>query len=154
MSDRPLAVVFGGSRGIGAACVQALVRDGFDVALSYVATAPAPAEHTRTYATDVRDAAAVAQVFADAARDFGRAPNAVVANAGINVPAGPLAQFSDENFRQLVEVNIVGAFNLETAVGRALQGRRRCGLMPARRSNAASAPQRGPIGGVAVSPNR
>ena len=112
MSDRPLAVVFGGSRGIGAACVQALVRDGFNVALTYVASAAAPAEHTRAYAADVRDAAAVAQVFADAARDFGRAPSAVVANAGINVPPGPLAQFSDDSFRQLVEVNIVGAFHV------------------------------------------
>ena len=64
------------------------------------------------YAADVRDAAAVAQVFADAARDFGRPVHAVVANAGINVPPGPLAQFPDESFRALVEVNIVGAFNV------------------------------------------
>jgi 3-oxoacyl-[acyl-carrier protein] reductase len=98
MSNKPLALVFGGSRGIGAACVQALLRDGHDVALAYAA--------------DVRDAAAVARVFADAARDFGRAPQAVIANAGINVPPGPLAQFADEPFRQLVEVNIVGAFNV------------------------------------------
>jgi 3-oxoacyl-[acyl-carrier protein] reductase len=112
MSDRPLAIVFGGSRGIGAACVQALVRDGFDVAATYVASAPEATPHVRAYAADVRDAAAVAKVFADAARDFGRAPSAVVANAGINVPPGPLAQFSDESFRQLVEVNIVGAFHV------------------------------------------
>jgi 3-oxoacyl-[acyl-carrier protein] reductase len=112
MSDRPLAIVFGGSRGIGAACVQALVRDGFGVAATYVASAPEAAAHVRAYAADVRDAAAVAKVFTDAARDFGRAPSAVVANAGINVPPGPLAQFSDESFRQLVEVNIVGAFNV------------------------------------------
>jgi 3-oxoacyl-[acyl-carrier protein] reductase len=73
--------------------VQALVRDGFDVALTYVSAAPPAAEHVRSYAADVRDAAAVA-------------------NAGINVPMGPLAQFGDEPFRQLVEVNIVGAFNV------------------------------------------
>jgi len=54
----------------------------------------------------------VVRVFADAARDFGRAPNAVAANTGINVPPGPLAQFGDEPFRQLVEVNIVGTFNV------------------------------------------
>jgi 3-oxoacyl-[acyl-carrier protein] reductase len=112
MSDRPLALVFGGSRGIGAACVQTLVRDGFDVALTYVSAVPAAADHVRSYKADVRDAAAVARVFADAASDFGRAPHAVVANAGINVPMGPLAQFGDEPFRQLVEVNIVGAFNV------------------------------------------
>jgi 3-oxoacyl-[acyl-carrier protein] reductase len=112
MSNKPLALVFGGSRGIGAACVQALLRDGHDVALTYVSAAPPALDGVRAYAADVRDAAAVARVFADAARDFGRAPQAVIANAGINVPPGPLAQFADEPFRQLVEVNIVGAFNV------------------------------------------
>ncbi|MDP4591282.1 MAG: SDR family NAD(P)-dependent oxidoreductase, partial [Burkholderiaceae bacterium] len=33
---RPLAIITGGSRGIGAACVQALHRDGFNVAFTYV----------------------------------------------------------------------------------------------------------------------
>jgi len=112
MSNKPLALVFGGSRGIGAACVQALLRDGHDVALTYVSAAPPALDGVRAYAADVRDAAAVARVFADAARDFGRAPQAVIANAGINVPPGPLAQFADEPFRQLMEVNIVGAFNV------------------------------------------
>jgi 3-oxoacyl-[acyl-carrier protein] reductase len=60
----------------------------------------------------VRDPAAVARVFADAQRDFGAPLQAVVANAGINVPPGPLAQFPDEAFRALVEVNIVGAFHV------------------------------------------
>jgi 3-oxoacyl-[acyl-carrier protein] reductase len=54
----------------------------------------------------------VAQVFADARRDFGSAPRVVVANAGINVPPGPIAQFGDDHFRQLVEVNLVGAFHV------------------------------------------
>ena len=112
MSNKPLALVFGGSRGIGAACVQALLRDGHEVALTYVSAAPAPIDGVRAYAADVREAAAVARVFADVARDFGRAPHAVIANAGINVPPGPLAQFGDEPFRQLVEVNIVGAFHV------------------------------------------
>jgi 3-oxoacyl-[acyl-carrier protein] reductase len=112
MSSKPLALVFGGSRGIGAACVQALLRDGFEVASTHVSSAPAAQDGVRVYAADVRDAGAVARVFADVARDFGRAPQAVVASAGINVPPGPLAQFGDEPFRQLVEVNIVGAFNV------------------------------------------
>ena len=112
MNDKPLALIFGGSRGIGAACVQALLRDGFDVAFTYVSKAPEVPPGTRAYAADVRDASAVAQVFAAAQADFGRAPQAVVVNAGINVPPGPIAQFSDESFRQLVEVNIVGAFNV------------------------------------------
>jgi len=123
MNDKPLALVFGGSRGIGAACVSALVRDGFEVGFTYVSKAPNALPGTRAYAADVRDAAAVAQVFAAAQAAFGRAPSAVVANAGINVPPGPLAQFSDESFRQLVEVNIVGAFNvLREAARQVLDG--------------------------------
>jgi 3-oxoacyl-[acyl-carrier protein] reductase len=113
---RPLAVVFGGSRGIGEACVDALLRDGFDVAYTSTArAAPVGARgHGRAaqYAADVRDPAAVARVLSDAQRDFGCPVKAVVANACINVPPSPLGQFGDENFRQLVEVNLVGAFNV------------------------------------------
>ena len=116
MAERPLALVFGGSRGIGAACVDALLRDGFDVAYTATtATQPLAARgggRAAGYAADVRDAGAVAVAFNNAARDFATPVRVVVANAGINVPPGPLAQFSDESFRQLVEVNIVGAFNV------------------------------------------
>lgn len=116
MTTRPLALIFGGSRGIGAACVDALLRDGFDVAFTATTSSqpigPRGAGRAAGYAADVRDAAAVARAFADAARDFGQPVQAVVANAGINVPPGPLAQFPDAAFRDLVEVNIVGAFHV------------------------------------------
>ena len=114
--SRKIALVFGGSRGIGAACVEALARDGHDVAFTFVASQPAAREaggaRIQPYRAEITDPAQVAQVFADVARDFGGAPSCVVANAGINVPPGPLAQFAPENFRRLVEVNIVGAFNI------------------------------------------
>jgi len=116
MNQRPLALVFGGTRGIGAACVDALLRDGFDVA--HTATQGSQPLAVRGggraagYAVDVRDAGAVARAFADAQRDFGAPVQAVVANAGINVPPSPLAQCADETFRAVVEVNIVGAFHM------------------------------------------
>jgi 3-oxoacyl-[acyl-carrier protein] reductase len=121
-SLRPLAIVFGGSRGIGAACVEALVADGFDVALTYVSDATSAAAladrassggaRVRSYAVDVREAAAVTGVFAKVAADFGGPVHAVVANAGINVPPGPIGAFPAEDFRRLMEVNVVGAFNI------------------------------------------
>jgi 3-oxoacyl-[acyl-carrier protein] reductase len=120
MSSKPLAIVFGGSRGIGAACVNALAADGYDVAFTYVSKAPASSEG-KAYAADIQDAASVARVFADAQRDFGKAPKVVVANAGINVPPGPLAQFNPDDFRKLVEVNIVGAFNILAEAARQVQ---------------------------------
>jgi 3-oxoacyl-[acyl-carrier protein] reductase len=115
--SRKIALVFGGSRGIGAACVQALAKDGYDVAFTYVANPPSATQavgeaRIEAYRVEITEPAQVAQVFSDVAKDFGAAPHCVVANAGINVPPAPLAQFDRENFRRLVEVNIVGAFNI------------------------------------------
>lgn len=122
MSNK-LALVFGGSRGIGAACVRALAQDGFDVAYTYVSSTPDLPERigtarTRGYAVNICEPAQVEQVFADVARDFGSAPHCVLANAGINVPPGPVGQFNPDDFRRLVEVNIVGAFNILSAAAR------------------------------------
>jgi 3-oxoacyl-[acyl-carrier protein] reductase len=75
MTERELALVFGGTRGIGAACVDALLGAGYDVA--YTATreqqplAARGGGRAGCYAADVRDAAAVARVFTEAERDFG-----------------------------------------------------------------------------------
>jgi 3-oxoacyl-[acyl-carrier protein] reductase len=112
---KKIALVFGGSRGIGAACGRRLAADGWEVACTYVSTAP---QGVRTYKADVREAAQVAEVFAAVRRDFGAAPHCVVANAGINVPPAPLAQFDADAFRKLVETNIVGAFHVLSAAAR------------------------------------
>lgn len=122
MNNR-IALVFGGTRGIGAACVRLLAAGGFDVAYTYVSSAPDLPEQiagarTRGYRVDIREAATVNEVFAAVKRDFGAAPLCVVANAGINVPMAPLAQFDADNFRKLVETNIVGAFNVLAAAAR------------------------------------
>ena len=122
MSNK-IALVFGGTRGIGAASVHKLAESGYDVAYTYVTSAPNLPEkigksRTKGYAVNICEPAQVAKVFADVARDFGSAPPCVVANAGINVPPGPLAQFDPENFRKLVEVNIVGAFNVLSAAAK------------------------------------
>lgn len=111
----PLAVVFGGSRGIGAACVQALSDSGFDVAYTFVSREE---ERNEAYRADVRNAADVKRVFDVLEKDRGRPVDCVVANAGIGVPPGPVAQFDGENFRKLVEVNLVGAFNVLSEAGR------------------------------------
>ncbi len=110
--SKKIALVFGGSRGIGAACVEALAEEGYEVAWTYVSRPPSAAVKGKAYKVEITDAAQVTQVFAEVARDLGAAPGCVVANAGINVPPGPLAQFDPAHFRRLVEVNIVGAFNI------------------------------------------
>jgi 3-oxoacyl-[acyl-carrier protein] reductase len=116
---QPLAIVFGGSRGIGAACVQALEKEGFRVAFTYVskpeqAQALEKTGQVKAYQADVCDTTAVQGVFASAAKDFGTRPQVVVVNAGINQPYIPMGQFTHENFRRLMEVNVFGAFNVLT----------------------------------------
>ncbi len=117
--SKKIVLIFGGSRGIGAACVQSFVQDGYDVAYTYVKNPPSADEigdagNTKAYRVDIRELSEVAQVFADVEKDFGAAPTCVVANAGINLPPSPIASFAPDDFRLLVEVNIVGAFNILT----------------------------------------
>ncbi len=116
-TGKKLALIFGGSRGIGAACVQTLAGSGFEVAYTYVANPPVTApcvgsSKIEAYRVDITSSAQVARVFADVHQDFGGGPDCVVANAGINVPPAPVGQFDPDSFRRLVEINIVGAFNV------------------------------------------
>jgi len=96
---KKLALVFGGSRGIGAACVQALAGE-FEVV------------STSTKQADIQNAEDVKRAFDEAETRHGRKVDCVVVAAGIGVPPGPVAQYDTANFRKLVEVNIVGAFNV------------------------------------------
>lgn len=66
----------------------------------------------QAYRVEISDPTEVARVFDDVVKDFGSAPHCIVANAGINVPPAPIAQFNPDDFRRLVEINIVGAFNI------------------------------------------
>lgn len=110
-TSSPVVIVFGGSRGIGAACARAFADSGWQVVSTY-ATKASDATPGKSYQVDIRDVAAVARVFDQAQADFGAAPQAVVANAGINVPGAPLASFNPDAFRQLLDVNLIGAFNV------------------------------------------
>ena len=101
---KKVALVFGGSRGIGAACVDAL-KSEFDVAFTSVSGSAG-------YQADIQKPEEVKDVFESVEKQYSRKVDCVVVNAGINVPPGPLAQFDPGIFRKLVDVNIVGAFNV------------------------------------------
>ena len=87
-----VALVTGGSRGIGAASARALADEGANVAISYVAS-PDKAEavvrelkakgvEARAYKADQASSAEVEQLVKDVARQFGRL-DILVNNAGV-----------------------------------------------------------------------
>jgi len=121
MSDtpRPVALVTGGSRGIGRAVVETLARDGHDVALCYqsqaeaaeLAAKSAAAHGARTLArrVEVTDRTAVG-AFIDEVEDTLGPVGVLVTAAGI-VRDGPLAMMSDEDWDAVLRTNLDGTFN-------------------------------------------
>jgi len=98
-----VALVTGGSRGIGAASARALAEEGANVAISYVAS-PDKAEavvgelkakgvEARAYKADQASASDVEQLVKNVAEDFGRL-DILVNNAGVAVGA-PLDKVAD-----------------------------------------------------------
>jgi 3-oxoacyl-[acyl-carrier protein] reductase len=110
-SSSPVVIIFGGSRGIGAACAANFAAAGWQVCTTST-SASSKTGHGQCFQADIRDAASVAGVFEQAKAHFGTAPQAVIANAGINVPGAPVGSFKPDDFRVLMEVNVIGAFNV------------------------------------------
>ena len=109
-----LAVVTGGSRGIGRAIVADLVRAGAEVVLvasQRVATERAAEElGARPFVADLARESEVAALAA-ALQEWGAAPDVVVHAAGVFQPA-PLARLGVADFDRTVAVNLRGAFLL------------------------------------------
>lgn len=115
--SRPVTIVTGGSRGIGAATCVRLASEGHDLVLGYVHDAEA-AERT---ATEVRAAGArcltvrvdtaveadVEQLFDIASTQLGPVTG-LVNNAGVTGPLGRLVETSAETLRRVLDVNLLG----------------------------------------------
>ncbi|MCY1075103.1 3-oxoacyl-ACP reductase family protein [Archangium lansingense] len=119
---RPLsgkvALITGGSRGLGAAIAKRLARDGASVALTYTSSpqkagavvAAIETDGGRAVAirADSADPEAVRNAVAQTVKAFGRL-DILVNNAGVTSLA-PIDQFSLEEFDRLVAVNVRGVF--------------------------------------------
>ena len=112
------ALVTGGSRGIGAAIVKRLARDGADVALTYVSK-PDQAEATATEAralgaraiairADSGSAADLVAAVAQTVRELGGI-DILVNNAGVATMA-PVEAFRVEDFDRMMAVNLRAVF--------------------------------------------
>ncbi|HZP45262.1 MAG TPA: glucose 1-dehydrogenase [Candidatus Binataceae bacterium] len=114
-----VAIVTGGSRGLGRAMAQALAQEG--VALSLCARSAGPLEEAAaalraagadvlTRAADVTDGSAMASLVADTVKRFG-AIDILVNNAG-GARVGLLAQLDDHAWDDAFELNFFSAVRL------------------------------------------
>lgn len=109
-----VALVTGGSRGIGAAISAALKGAGYKVAANYAGNDEAAAAFTKetgipTYKWNVADYAASTKGIAQVEADLGPI-DVVVANAGITRDA-PFHKMSPEQWQQVIDTNLTGVFN-------------------------------------------
>jgi len=112
-----VALVTGASSGIGKACAQALVADGWRVvfagrridALRRAIDENGAAERALAIACDVGDAQSVAALF-DAIRARCGRLDLLFNNAGVFVPGGPLEDLSFAHWQASLDTNLTGSF--------------------------------------------
>lgn len=118
MTER-VAVVTGAGSGIGRASALALQAEGYHVAVAgrraaeldkTASMAKAGGGRILPVPTDVSDPASVAALFAQVKAEFGRL-DVLFNNAGMGAPPVPLEDLPMEKWKQVVDVNLTGAFN-------------------------------------------
>ena len=123
-----VALVTGGSRGIGRAIALRLARDGCAVAVNYASRADAAEEVVEAITAaggtaiavgaDVSDADAVSGMFAEVTERLGPV-TVLVNNAGIT-DDDLLLRMKEEQFRRVLEVNLTSAFHCTKAAMRGM----------------------------------
>lgn len=123
------AIVTGGSRGIGAAIVRRLARDGVAVTINYASgrsaadalVAEIEAADGRAIAVqaDLADPATPARLFDAAEGAFGGV-DVLVNNAGV-MELGPLADMTDEAFARQTSINLDSVFRSMREAARRLR---------------------------------
>ncbi len=126
MAER-VAVVTGAGSGVGRASALALLNNGYQVALAgrrrdALAETAAMAKRGRSLVvpTDVTDPAAVEALFAATKAEFGHL-DVLFNNAGGNVPATNFGDFTYEQWKFVVEVNLNGMFLCASAAFRMMR---------------------------------
>jgi NAD(P)-dependent dehydrogenase (short-subunit alcohol dehydrogenase family) len=112
-----VALITGGESGIGLATARLFVAEGAQVLLAGLDPEALTRAHDEfgnaadVAVVDVTDEAAVRECVDSVVARFG-ALDVVFSNAGISGPIGPLIDCSVEDFRRVLDVHVVGAFNV------------------------------------------
>ena len=112
-----IAIVTGAGTGVGKAAALALLKDGYAVALAGRRSEPlqevialsGAADRAMAVPTDVSDPESVKALFATVVQKFGRV-DVVFNNAGVNAPGIPLEDLTLAQWKNVVDINLSGAF--------------------------------------------
>jgi 3-oxoacyl-[acyl-carrier protein] reductase len=125
MEPRRVAVVTGGSRGIGRATVEALAAAGHRVLFTYRESEAQARElegairagggEAKALRADVADAGSAQAVVRATLEAFGRL-DVLVNNAGVHVPGVKLADLRPQDWQWVLDVNVSGPFHMIQAV--------------------------------------
>jgi 3-oxoacyl-[acyl-carrier protein] reductase len=130
------ALVTGGSRGIGRACVRALAAEGCKVAFVYqsnqsaaeslvseLAAQQTASADVRAVQADVKDFARAEAVVERVVEDWGQL-DVLVNSAGV-IRDGLFAMMEPDQWREVIETNLTGTYNYCRAVTRTMMSQRR-----------------------------
>ena len=123
--ENKIAIVTGGSRGIGFATVEAFIKEGAGVVLcaSRQETADAALDKLKESYPDaavegiwpnLSDYSEVKKAFDVVAEKYGRI-DILVNNAGVS-ESTPFADYTEEQFEKVMDLNVKGVFNCSRAV--------------------------------------
>ncbi len=117
VSEVPVILITGGSRGVGAATARLAAQQGYDVAISFisneaaaravVADVNAVGRRAVALRADSADPEQVVDLFAAIDREFGRI-DVLVNNAAIIAPQSRLEDLSFERMQRVFAVNAIG----------------------------------------------
>ncbi|UOE44378.1 SDR family NAD(P)-dependent oxidoreductase [Agromyces larvae] len=121
MTESRTVLVTGGAGGIGRGIAAAFLDAGDRVVLADIdadAVATAAAElGTGSVAVDITDASSVARAIAQVEQEHGPI-DVLVNNAGILSVHGSVTELAADDYRSIVDVNIIGTFTMTQAVAK------------------------------------
>ena len=109
-TEQKVAVITGGSRGIGAALVQAFRSRNYRIVATSRSIKPCRDEDLVTVQGDVADPNTANRVFKEALGRFGRV-DTLVNNAGTFIPK-PFISYSNDDYATYIATNVTGFFHM------------------------------------------